>query len=400
MGKLSPYATDSEMHMILPGRLAPPLVCVSAAHRTMSGDVESSLHLRDGGLTLYRRVLSDPSLLLIIHNAPFDLGVACGEDPSLLPLIFDAYREERIVCTIVLQKLIDIALGMRKFRRQRIGDALRVTKSAYSLADLIEWHYGERVEKGEDTWRRSYALLDGVPIAEWPSAARDYAVNDAVLHLRLWEAQRRRIDEFGEELPNQLEQQRTAWVLHLMSMWGVRADDVAVERFVAHCEEEIAKMHHDLAGTGIFRETGARNMTEIRNRVATACERLQMNVPMTDPSTTFPEWQVQTDKEALEATDDPALHILAASMTFAKHLGQWGPVCRAAVKRPVCARYEVLTETGRTACSGSEGQEGTNFQNPPRRGDVRPCFIPRQAQYEIIEVPDDYILKPGEEVVK
>jgi DNA polymerase I-like protein with 3'-5' exonuclease and polymerase domains len=45
----------------------------------------------------------------------------------------------------------------------------------------------------------------------------------------------------------------------------------------------------------------------------------------------------------------------------------------------VCCRYEVLVETGRTASSGSEGQEGTNIQNPPRKGDVRPAIIPRDG---------------------
>jgi len=100
---------------------------------------------------------------------------------------------------------------------------------------------------------------------------------------------------------------------------------------------------------------------------------------MTAPTEGFPEGQVQTDKDALELTDDPDLHILAHQMTFEKHLGQWGPVCRAAVHRPVCARYDPMQETGRTSCSGSEGQEGTNFQTPPRKGDVRPCFRPRDG---------------------
>jgi DNA polymerase I-like protein with 3'-5' exonuclease and polymerase domains len=48
------------------------------------------------------------------------------------------------------------------------------------------------------------------------------------------------------------------------------------------------------------------------------------------------------------------------------------------VNRPVCARYEVLVETGRSSCSGGEKeQQATNFQNPPRKGDVRPCFMAR-----------------------
>ena len=405
---LVPIGVDSETALILPGNLAPALVCVSTAERA-ANDFQTNLYLRDDGLSFYHRVLEDSSRLLVIHNASFDLAVACNEDAALVPKVFDAYAEGRVCCTITLQKVIDVALGMRKFRRY--GEPQRVAKTTYFLADLILLYCDEQVAKA-DTWRKSYALLQGVPLSEWPPSAKRYAIYDAVLHLRLYEAQQALIAHtFGGDLPDQVPQQQAAWALHLMGMWGVRAEKAAVEKFIAHCRVEIDKMHRDLDGTGIFKpryrcrgkclhradepwqvcpscggswcrlnpEAGSRSMKEIRRRVVEACGRLQIAVPMTDPSDTFPEGQVQTDKEALEQTDDVALHVLAAQMTFEKHLGQWGPVCEAAVERPVCARYDVLVETGRTSCSGSEGQEGTNFQNPPRKGDVRPCFIPRKG---------------------
>ena len=65
-------------------------------------------------------------------------------------------------------------------------------------------------------------------------------------------------------------------------------------------------------------------------------------------------------------------------MTFEKHRGQWGPVLLGAVRRPVCCRYNVLVDNGRTSCSGTKG-DGTNVQNPPRKGSVRPCIIPRRG---------------------
>jgi hypothetical protein len=393
---LRPIGIDSETELIQPGCLTPPLVCLSSAMReaTAPGGFSTNLFLRNDAPTFYRAILADPSLLLVIHNAPFDLGVACNEDPSLIFDVFDAINENRVCCTIVVQKLIDVALGHRKFRRVN-G---RTTKTGYGLDDLIELHYGEVVQK-KDTWRLSYALLQGVPLHLWPASAKKYAIYDAVLHLRLWEAQQRLIAQsFGGNLPNQVEQQRANWVLHLMSMWGIRAEAGRVDYFIAHCNEEIQKMHQALLyclhcgqsrkthnsiacvefkNTGIFKDDGSRTMSEIRKRVVESFTRQQMAVPMTDASEKFPQGQVQTDKDTLELTDDPHLHVLAESMTFAKHLGQWGPVLRAAVLRPVVCRYEVLVETGRTASSGSEGQEGTNIQNPPRKGDVRPAVVPR-----------------------
>jgi len=370
---------DTETALIQPGLLAPRLICLSTSQRDESSKHNTGLYLHRPGIAWLREQLTS-KVVLAIHNASFDMGVVCAEEPELLPLVFDAYREGRIRCTIVRQKLLDIAFGMRKFRRTKRDGQTIVTKASYGLKDLIAYYYNEHLQK-EDTWRLSYGLLDDVPLELWPENAKSYAIKDAIEHVRIYEAQESVIREkVGGQLPNQPEQQQAAWALHLMSMWGVRAEGAAVERFIEHCEIEIAKMRDALKDTGIFNpKTGARIMIEIRRRVVEACLRLKMPVPMTDPSAKFPRGQVQTDKEALEATDDPKLHVLAASMTFAKHLGQWGPVCKAAVLRPVCARYEVLVETGRTACSGSEGQEGTNFQNPPRKGDVRPCFIARSG---------------------
>jgi hypothetical protein len=363
-----PVGWDSETHLIKAGMLAPRMVCLSYEEPSASGVV-----LRPQGLVWLRSRLVDPNLLLVAHNAPYDLAVACAEEPELLPLVFDAYDAGRICCTVVRQQLFDVALGMRKWRRNN-G---QVTPARYGLADLVKLYFNEHLEK-EDTWRLRYALLDGVPIAEWPQDAIDYAVSDAKQCLRVYQAQGKEMKVlFGKDLPNELEQQRAAWALHLMSIWGVRADEVAVDHFIGHCQEEIAKMHKDLDGSGIFKPDGSRTMSEIRRRVTESFASMSVKVPMTDPSLRFPEGQVQTDKETLELTDDPYLQVLATSMTFVKHLGQWGPVCKAAVHRPVCSRYNVLVDTGRTSCGGSEGQEGTNFQNPPRAGDVRPCFIPR-----------------------
>lgn len=411
---LPPYFRffDTETYLITKSKLAPPLVCLSMASRVSSTEISTSLCLRDDGIELLRRDFAQPGTVFVSHNLPFDFGVASNKAPDLLFHIFKAYRQGRAHCTIVRQKLLDIARGMRKFRHLKVDDKIVVTKSKYDLADLIKWYYGEYVEK-DDTWRKSYAFLDNVPLHLWPPSAAEYAKKDAALHMRVFEAQERQILELFGELPNQCEQQRASFALHLMSMWGVRADAAAVERFIANCEEEIEKMHKDLAGTGIFKpewkcrarkckyvddvrwescpkcgmiglcspnpEFGVRSMQEIRRRVVVSCTKLQIPVPMTDPSPKFPEGQVATDKETLELTDDVPLHVLATQMTFQKNLDQWGPVCQAAVHRPVCARYEVLVETGRTACSGSKDQEGTNFQNPPRKGILRPCFIPRQG---------------------
>jgi DNA polymerase-1 len=411
---------DCESHLIKPGLLAPRMVCASWAWGDKSGGYVTALELRDDGLIRLRGHLRDPQSLIVGANLPYDFGVAAAEDPKLLPLIFDAYDTGRVRCVQTHQKLIDVALGMRKFRR--VNGV--VTPAKYSLADLVALYFNEHLEK-IDTHRLRYAFLDGVPIDEWPPEAVEYAISDAVQALRVHEAQlAEELEIWGEPLPNDAEQQRAAWALHLMSMWGVRADPVAVKHFVEHCEREIAAMNkllldscedcgadqkaHDnrkcpkgrFKNSGILRDNGdgtySRTMAEIRRRVVAACERAQVDVPMTPPSAKFPDGQVKTDGDTLEESEDRFLLKLAESLTFAKYLGQWGPVCEAAVHRPVCARYNELVDNGRTSCSGSEGQEGTNFQNPPRKGDVRPCFIPRGPQEIVVDMPEDYELEEGD----
>ena len=59
---------------------------------------------------------------------------------------------------------------------------------------------------------------------------------------------------------------------------------------------------------------------------------------------------------------------------------------------PLTLRPNVIVETGRTSYDGV-------VQLLPRTGGVRECIVARPPQYEEIEVPDGYVLQPGEEWV-
>lgn len=377
---------DVETFPIRPGLLAPKLVCLSYAMRLPDGSLSTGLVLREEGIRLFRSWLEDPRVVLIAHNAAFDAAVFCAEDTSLVPLVFEAIADHRMRCTARRQEVVDVAAGMRKFRRKH-G---KPSKTTYALVDLLRLYF-EEVRDKTDTWQLRYGLLDGVPIAEWPPEAVSYAVDDSVDALRIYDAQTAAMmTYFGAELPNQAEQQQASWALHLMSMWGLRAERKATEHFISSCQREIAKMEDALGDTELLKKnrrtgqlertdsgTPSRNMKAITERVRASLTRMGLPVPMTDPSSKFPDGQIRTNTDTLLLTDDAQLHALAASLTFAKHLGQWGPSVAAACLRPVCSRYTTLMENGRVSCGGSEGQEGSNITNPPRKGDVRECFIPR-----------------------
>ena len=60
---------------------------------------------------------------------------------------------------------------------------------------------------------------------------------------------------------------------------------------------------------------------------------------------------------------------------------------------PLIVRVDPLKETLRAAI-----EDG--LHSMPRKGGVRECFQARPPQYEEIEVPDNYVLQPGEEIIR
>jgi DNA polymerase-1 len=368
---------DSETHLIKPGCLAPRLVCISTA----SESGKTQLLDRPSGLMLMQRVLEDRSVIVGGHNVFYDLGVCCAEDPVVfVPLVFRAFDDFRIRDTIVRQQLIDIATGSLKYRLDE--ESQTYVKTGYTLADLVMRLLGRALPK-EDTWRLKYALLDGVPIKDWPEDAKKYAVDDAIstreVHLKQAE-----IAGNGGVIPTEERAVRDAWALALMSMWGVRTDGEAVAKLKAELEAEQVEANAKLAGTGIIKRktdgSWSRDMKTIYARVAAGYTAQGLQVPMTESG------RVSSEYEALVDCQDPDLAVLADAAGGAKLLNTYIPMLEGGTERPICARFNVLVESNRTSCSGP------NLQTPPRKGGVRNCFVPRpgyvycSVDYDTIEL--------------
>lgn len=366
------YAFDTETHPIKSGCLAPKMVCLSWATKYDSG-----LFLREEGLDWLQNKLVQEATL-VGANTPYDLAVACAERPQLVELVFNAYRNGYVRCVQTRQKLLDIANGELKYRRGKDGPV----KTKHHLATLVELWLGEHLEK-EDTWRLKYGLLDDVPLSEWPEDAKNYARTDAVKTLEVYQAQETWIRQAFESeegandgvLPDEDNQNRAAWALHLMSMWGVRTDAAMVERFLRESQTAITKMQDALNGSGVIRPDGTQDKKEVQRRVVESLTRLSIAIPPT------PKGSVKTAREVLQLSDDPVLLAIAESSKAIRDHGQWSEVLVAGTKGPSCARYNVLVSNGRTSCGGAEedDQEASNMQNPPRDGIVRECFIPRDG---------------------
>lgn len=340
-------ALDTETWLIAPGRLAPKPVCVS-----FSGP-RVSLMPPVAGRAAVLDMLTDPRVRLIGHNVAYDLGVLGNGDPGFLRVVFDAYDQDRIHCTKIYAKLWKIALGRSRY------DHIRKTVPRYRLSDLVEEYLGVDItaSKGPDAWRYRYRELDGVPIADWPPEAAEYAIDDAKLTLQVYE----RLSAEAPDLPDLGAQCRADWALHLASCWGWRTDPEAVDELEARLREHVEGAAEQLQAAGLIRPSGSKNMTAIREAVSAA---------LGDATPTTSKGAVKTDTETLKSTKDPDLLKLAEISADQKELSTYIPILRSGTRLPINPRYG-LVDSGRCSCARP------NIQNQPRRPGVRECYIPR-----------------------
>jgi DNA polymerase I-like protein with 3'-5' exonuclease and polymerase domains len=95
---------------------------------------------------------------------------------------------------------------------------------------------------------------------------------------------------------------------------------------------------------------------------------------------------VSTAEDTLDVTADPDLLVLAGAASSENTRSTWLPALLHGAQWPICARYNVIVETGRTSCGSP------NMQNPKRKGGLRECFVPRVgylyagADYDTLEL--------------
>ena len=339
---------------------------------------EAGLVTRADAYPLLVKWLRDPKVVLVGQNVAFDVGVAIRQWPDLWPLFRDAYDAGRVLDTMIRQALLDIWGGEMKTRA--FGDD-PPTKATRSLAELSRLYLGKVLPKA-DTWRLRYRELDGVPVDQYPPEARDYAILDATTTRAVWKEQKKYIEKNGGivSLEEEARQCRSALWLHLCSAWGVRTDGAEVRKVKARLTAESTRLKDKAREAGLVRPDGTKDLKEIRACILMQYKALGLDAPTTAGG------QVSTSAETLADSGAPELAALAELAAVEKVLGTYVPAIEKGVSVPICARYHVLVESGRTSCSGP------NLQNPPRSGGIRETFIPRPSHlfafcdYDAIEL--------------
>lgn len=196
-----PVGFDTETYLITKSNTTPKPVCCTWF------DGNRRWITRPGDPETYA-VLARPDTVLIGHGVVYDLLVMMRWHPETVPLIIQMLDEGRVRDTDIRESLWYLQTkGGFGFPDQ------------WSLADLVMKYCQVDISQGKeatDAWRLRFGTLDGVPFDQWPSEARDYAMDDAVWAYKVAQAQ----GIWQETLPTEETQIRGAVALGGTSSWG------------------------------------------------------------------------------------------------------------------------------------------------------------------------------------
>jgi DNA polymerase I len=435
---MKPLSMDTETGLIRPALLAPPLVCVTWQRPGLEPGIE---HVNDVKPRI-RSWLLDPDTLLVGHFAAYDMAVICAEFPDLIPLVFAAYKANRVTCTKKRQQLLDVAGGVF---RGRVGEKGRWITHKYDLDALSRRLLGKPMIK--DSWRLMYGALREIPLHGWVEWAREQQArararleteafpgledNDEWNHLRaliadvpegvinypkldaettlgIYQAQEKHAEPY---LRDQYRQSYADFVLYLSSVWGLRTYAPGVEALKAELTEAYGELAAELQAAGMVREDGTRNMRAVKDAMIAACAELAIPVRRTDVHQKCEigdacAEHISLDSDACEAVivaagemaEDLPLADYAEFVTLGKMLSNDVKMLEAGTIYPVHTRYD-LAETGRTTSSKPNIQnlntgriKNKNSVAQRLRPGVRQAFIPRpgkvfmQADYPQLEL--------------
>jgi hypothetical protein len=258
-------AFDLETYLIEIGLLAPKIVCGAFATE------QSAELLSPTDILAQLKIWLASDTIIVGANIAYDLGCAVAADPALLPLIFKAYEERRVYDVQIAQALDAIYHG-NLYHHPITNKPL---KGRYSLERCVDFVLGRSDAKAHDEWRKSYALLDGLPFDQWPETARIYPVDDVKNTLAVALAQVKGgglgptpgpHNNLGD-LANQCE---TAFALHLGALWGLCTDREKVHELRARTEVAHQSFVEKFQKLGFFDANGKEDRKVIKTAVAKA----------------------------------------------------------------------------------------------------------------------------------
>lgn len=427
---------DTETYLVLPGLAAPRMVCGQfCAVDAATGEPSADVFVREEALFLLHHFL-DEGYTIVGQNIAYDFAVSCAADPTLIPKVMRAYDEDRVEDTMIREKMIMLAQGLLADE----GETGAKMQIKYSLAGIVLRRFGIDLSEdkvkvevradgtiipparftGELPWRLRYRELDGIPVVDWPEKPRQYATDDVRWTFAVFLHQEEECAPEG--IPDIYPQTRAACWLHFMGVWGVRTDPQRVHELHEQVSAEYEHMNDVLRSAGLLRskvvkgvEEWSKDTKKLKELVVLAYGGIE-NTPKTgggkkgipgiatdrDTLLSAPAQhldgctEIQFSKGAdgkmkktggcVEGCINGILRAVGERSGFEKVLSTFIPALLAGTQCPINAAWNALVATGRTSCARP------NLQQPPRKGGVRECFVPRRghcfvaADYSFVEL--------------
>lgn len=363
---------DTETERFGPGRMAPPLVCVSVKRPGQPGEL---WHWKDCEEKVYDLFTKDS---LTGHATSYDSAVLCAQFPALVPMVFEAYKTRRVTDSKIRDQIIDTAAGTFRGYYNSKGQWFR---PRYSLADLAKRHLGVQLAKttinkqgeieGEDTYRLRYDELREKPLSAWPQEAIDYAILDADIALQVYEAQ----EKHKEYLDTQYFHAYSDFWLRLCSNWGLITDPQRVRKFAREVEESYRDVEKGLQEQGLVKKDGVRDTKKAKALMVAVCLEKSKPIPRTDTHVKKEcgddcREHVSLDADACENADDPVLEDYSELSKLRYVISKDVPLLQSGRYYPVHTHFG-WAESGRTTSSNP------NIQNFRTAVGIREAFTPR-----------------------
>lgn len=355
---------DLETWPIRPGCAAPPPASVQFAFDGGPVTILSLSNLAAFEAAILRILRADR---ILGHNVAFDMAVLANH--GFLVEVFQAYDEQRVECTMVNQRLVDIACDNGLYHKYSLDVCCARNEVPVEVNKAYEG-------------RCTYNEVAYIPPVMWSSERNKYA-HDDIIALR-------GLDNAHTEARAADILVRAGWFarnsfwLYLMTVHGIHTDQEQVERYHKVVQKRIDKEKAWLIAEGLvwsgkpvkvkgvkmpkYGVPGARNTAAAKDRMLWACEELDLPVPRTDKGS------VCLDKEAC---DNAADELLTAYQEYGSAKGRLTRIdnLRMGLCQPA---YMYPQDTARTSSRADNGEgllRGDQIQNPPKEPGYRECYI-------------------------
>jgi DNA polymerase I-like protein with 3'-5' exonuclease and polymerase domains len=363
-------AIDYETHLISEESPIPKPVCLSFAYHNKSGKLVKGLINKDDKiLEFLKHVLSDKQIVILAHNASFELLVTSKYYPELNKLIDQKLKYGKVICTKIYQQLID--------NIQKNG----INK--YSLDMLVNYYYGVNIsesKKDPNSWRLRYSELDEVDLDKWPKEAIKYAVDDSIWTEKIFKEHQ--ILEFPD-IQYKLTVE-TEYYLNKMALGGFKVDNSRVLLLEKELKANMQPMYDLLEKMNLVRFVKGKYVKATKHFKEYIENNLDKNlVHFTKKG------QVSATGEHLKYYVSVAEGETRETLQAFLGIAQWEKTLSDFVNKLkkgdlIRTQYRGTVSTGRTSSHGSDSFPSVNMQQMPKevKGttyDVRGCFVPREG---------------------